>query len=208
MNFVITAYGSTPMYEKAAMALRDSCLLSSLGFWFQPWPHTDDKIEIWNQRHQVVTNALDKFGVPVWYVDADALLIDAQRLEQDTAKLIADKVDFACHMFECPANRIDRIYKGKRHWPAGGALFFNNTENVRILLSHWHTMHRVFPDQDDQLTIEHALKATVGLTSRNMPPEYYQLFDDKRYADRTPVFKQMQVRRNPGYLKENDDGSN
>ena len=208
MIFAITAYGSLPIYEDAARMLGATCKEAGIEYWFQKWPHTEDKIEIWNQRHQVVRNALDKYGCPIWYVDVDALLIDSQRLKEDTDKLIADRIDFACHMFECPPRRLHRLYGNRMHWPAGGALFFNNTAKVRELLKKWHVMHAVFPTEDDQMTIEHALKATVGLTTRTMPAEYYQMFDDKRYSELTPVFKQMQVRRNPGYLKEIDDGSN
>ncbi len=206
--FCITTFGTIDPYTAAAAKLKESCDFHDVTCLVQDWPH-DDRCtmergrnpELWHQKGDAVLKMLNSKQMPMWWVDADALLIDGDRLKWDTIRLIRDNIDFACHMFgsmEKHSPKIEKIFGGRTHWPAGGALFFNDTAKARELIANWKRMHELFPLENDQLTLEHAMKSTVGLTTRTLPAEYYQMFDHK--TDKKPVFRQMQVFRNPGYL--------
>jgi hypothetical protein len=139
--------------------------------------------------------------VPVWYCDADGMLVDGDRLKKDTEALIADQVDFACHQYLSTNMHFSmRQYESRLHWPAGGSYFFNTTEKAKELLDKWDKTYLAMSNFDDQITMEEAWKDTYGLTMRNMPIEYHCEYDDPHGVGHTPVFKQMQVSRNTGYL--------
>ncbi len=181
------------------------------------WAHTFPN-ELWHTKGRIALEAMEETGLPVWWVDADAILVDGDKLKKDTKYMVENNVDFACHMFKKPgvvrlgpsfnpmqdksnlATDFHRHYGTQLHWPAGGAYFFNNTPGTRDLIEHWDEMHKMFPDEDDQLTIERAMKATTYLSIFTLPIGYHQQYDDTRGRGKTPVFKQMQIRRNAGYL--------
>ena len=163
--------------------------------------------ELWHTKGRIVIEAMGETGLPVWWVDADALLVDGETLKKDTEMMLKNKVDFGCHYFLSTNRKFSDVrYQGRLRWPSGGALFFNHTPAAKQLIVNWNEMHKQFPDEDDQMTIGRAMKATVYLSLLTLPIGYHQQFDDPHGEGLTPVFKQMQIRRNQKYIKEQQDG--
>jgi len=210
-NFVVTTFWTDHPYRNyrgAAEALGKSCEAQGIRCIVKERPQLEihEHEAIWAMKGPLIQEVMDETGLPVWWADADSLLIDGARLAKNTAELVERRIDLAYHMFETNKAPVAvSRYGAALHWPAMGSCFFNNTEKGREVIVHWEEMHQQFLTEDDQMTMERATKATCGITWRNMPPEYYQMYDDKRYVDRTPVFKQMQLRRNPGYLNQENE---
>lgn len=222
--FVVTTFHTGEPYLTAALMLKESCEKQGvLCIVKEVPPLSEDKPrgialgrhrptkkgihkfpnELWHTKGRIVLEAMEETKLPVWWVDADALLINGELLINDTNYMIEHKIDFACHMYLTTNRKFSDVrYQGRLRWPAGGGMFFNHTIAATELIGHWDEMHKEFPDEDDQMTIERAMKATYYLTFMNLPIAYHQQFDDPHGEGLTPVFKQMQIRRNQGYLQD------
>ncbi len=208
-NFIVTGFYTKSPYDRGAACLAKSCELAGIEHDIRNYKHPEEKDtseacfqKIMRLKINVIRNVMELHNKPVLYVDCDAYIKDGEAVKKLLNSSRFRNIDCAWNMFEDGSpNTPKKRFNYMTHWPAGGALFFNNTIGGRKILDAWDKEFDLNTNFDlycDQIRLYDAWKKTPDITYYNLPKSWYVMWGESDDV----VISQMQLRRLPGVVDQ------